>query len=84
MRHRVNVGTLDGEPAETLELNQIGVVEIDTMRPLFFDSYRQNHRTGSFVVIDAQTNATVGAGMIARERHAAARRRARRSGRRQC
>jgi sulfate adenylyltransferase large subunit len=70
VRHRVNVGTLDSEPAETLELNQIGVVEIDTMRPLFFDSYRQNHRTGAFVVIDAQTNATVGAGMIARETQA--------------
>jgi sulfate adenylyltransferase subunit 1 (EFTu-like GTPase family) len=67
VKHRVNVGTLDGEPAETLELNHIGVVEIDTMRPIFFDSYLQNHRTGCFVVIDAQTNATVGAGMIARE-----------------
>jgi sulfate adenylyltransferase subunit 1 len=70
VRHRVNVGTLEGEPAETLEMNHIGVVEIDAMRPLFFDAYRQNHRTGSFVVIDAQTNATVGAGMIARETHA--------------
>ena len=39
------------------------------MRPIFFDAYHQNHRTGSFVVIDATTNATVGSGMIARERH---------------
>src|SRR5207237_513014 len=70
VRQRVNVGTLEGEPAETLEMNHIGVVEIDAMRPIFFDAYRQNHRTGSFVVIDAQTNATVGAGMIARETHA--------------
>jgi sulfate adenylyltransferase large subunit len=67
VRNRVNVETLAAEPAETLELNQIGVIEIDTLRPIFFDSYRQNHRTGSFVVIDAQSNATVGAGMIARE-----------------
>jgi sulfate adenylyltransferase subunit 1 len=70
VKHHVNVETLDGEPAETLELNHIGVVEIDTMRPIFFDPYLQNHRTGSFVVIDATTNATVGAGMIARARDA--------------
>jgi sulfate adenylyltransferase large subunit len=70
VKHRVNVGTLEGEPAETLEMNHIGVVEIDATRPIFFDSYRQNHRTGCFVVIDAQSNATVGAGMIARETHA--------------
>ena len=66
VKHRVNVETLEGEPVDTLDLNHIGVVEIDTMRPIYFDSYLQNHRTGSFVVIDAQTNATVGAGMIAR------------------
>jgi sulfate adenylyltransferase large subunit len=69
VRHRVNVGTLDAEPAETLELNHIGVVEIDAMRPISFDTYRQNHKTGSFVVIDAESNATVAAGMIARPTH---------------
>jgi sulfate adenylyltransferase subunit 1 (EFTu-like GTPase family) len=69
VKHRVNVGTLDPEPAETLEMNHIGVVEIDATRPIFFDSYKQNHRTGCFVIIDAQTNATVGAGMISRETH---------------
>jgi sulfate adenylyltransferase large subunit len=67
IRHRVNVTTLGAEPAETLEMNQIGVVEIDATRPIFFDSYKRNHRTGCFVVIDAKTNATVGAGMIARQ-----------------
>jgi sulfate adenylyltransferase subunit 1 len=69
IKHRVNVGTLDPEPAETLEMNHIGVVEIETTRPVFFDPYKQNHRTGSFVIIDAHNNATVGAGMIAREAH---------------
>jgi sulfate adenylyltransferase large subunit len=67
VKHRVNVETLDPEPAGTLELNHIGVVEIDALRPVFFDRYRENRRTGSFVVIDAETNATAGAGMI-RER----------------
>jgi sulfate adenylyltransferase subunit 1 len=66
VRHRVNVGDLAPEPAETLGLNHIGVVEISALRPLYFDPYRDNRRTGSFVVIDARTNATVGAGMIAR------------------
>jgi sulfate adenylyltransferase large subunit len=67
IRHRVNIATLAGEPAAALEMNQIGVVEIDAVRPLFFDSYRENHRTGSFVVIDPESNATVAAGMIASE-----------------
>jgi sulfate adenylyltransferase large subunit len=67
VKHRVNVGTLEGEAAETLEMNHIGVVEIATTRPVFFDAYRRNHRTGCFVVIDAQSNATVAAGMISRE-----------------
>jgi sulfate adenylyltransferase subunit 1 len=66
IRHRVSIETLAAEPAETLEMNQIGVVEIDAVRPLFFDPYRANPRTGCFVVIDPETNATVGAGMIAR------------------
>ncbi len=69
VKHRVNVGTLAGEPAASLEMNQIGVVEIAATRPIYFDPYQRNHRTGSFVVIDAQDNATVGAGMIARETH---------------
>jgi sulfate adenylyltransferase subunit 1 len=66
VQHRVNIGTLEGEPAAALEMNQIGVVSIDTLRPLYFDPYFANPRTGCFVVIDAQSNATVGAGMIAR------------------
>ena len=35
-----------------------------TMRPLFFDQYRRNRTTGSFILIDEHTNATVAAGMI--------------------
>jgi sulfate adenylyltransferase large subunit len=61
---RVNIGTLAGEAASSLEMNEIGVVEINATRPLFFDSYRANPRTGCFVVIDPQTNVTAAAGMI--------------------
>jgi sulfate adenylyltransferase large subunit len=64
IRHRVDIHTLDAEPAQTLEMNAIGVVEIVTTKPLFFDSYERNRITGSFVLIDPETNATVGAGMI--------------------
>ena len=66
VRHRVNIETLEGEAAALLEMNQIGVVEIDAMRPLYFDPYRTNRRTGCLVLIDPKTNATVAAGMIAR------------------
>ena len=33
-------------------------------QPMFYDSYRRNHLTGSFIVAAEDTNATVGAGMI--------------------
>ncbi len=64
LRHRVDIRTLEPEPAETLALNEIGVVELETGKPLFFDPYHANRATGSLVLIDAETNATVAAGMI--------------------
>jgi bifunctional enzyme CysN/CysC/sulfate adenylyltransferase subunit 1 len=64
IRHRVNVNTLAEEPATRLEMNEIGSVEFETHVPLFFDPYSSNRTTGSFILIDAATNATVGAGMI--------------------
>jgi bifunctional enzyme CysN/CysC/sulfate adenylyltransferase subunit 1 len=64
IRHRVNINTLAEEPATRLEMNEIGSVEFETHVPLFFDPYSSNRTTGSFILIDAVTNATVGAGMI--------------------
>ena len=64
IRHRVNINTLEPETAERLEINEIAAVEFDTSRSLFFDSYQENRATGSFIVIDPSTNATLGAGMI--------------------
>jgi sulfate adenylyltransferase large subunit len=64
IRHRVNVNTLAEEPATRLGMNEIGSVEFETHVPLFFDPYSSNRRTGSFILIDTATNATVGAGMI--------------------
>jgi sulfate adenylyltransferase subunit 1 len=64
VKHRVNIKTLEHEPADRLEMNGIGVLRIETSRPIYFDAYTQNRATGSLILIDPETNATVGAGMI--------------------
>jgi sulfate adenylyltransferase large subunit len=64
VQHRVNIKTLEHEPANNLEMNGIGVLRIETSRPIYFDAYTQNRATGSVILIDPETNATVGAGMI--------------------
>jgi len=64
IRHRVNINSLDHEHANTLEMNEIGSVHIETARPLAFDTYAKNRATGSFILIDEVTNATVAAGLI--------------------
>jgi bifunctional enzyme CysN/CysC/sulfate adenylyltransferase subunit 1 len=62
--YRVDVNTLDHRPASSLHVNDIAAATIETTLPLFFDSYRDNRTTGSFILIDPVTNATVAAGMI--------------------
>ncbi|HWO07979.1 MAG TPA: adenylyl-sulfate kinase, partial [Polyangiaceae bacterium] len=62
--HRTNLDSLKPEPCETLELNDIGTVRVHCHRPLYFDAYRENRRTGAFVLIDSLGNGTVAAGMI--------------------
>lgn len=62
--YRIDVNTLHRENADTLTLNEIGRVEIKTSSPIFFDPYKINHGTGSFILIDPLTNNTVAAGMI--------------------
>jgi sulfate adenylyltransferase subunit 1 len=64
IRHRVNVNTLAQEEARLLNMNDIASVEFEAHVPLFFDAYGSNRSTGSFILIDAISNATVGAGMI--------------------
>ena len=62
---RVDVETLERRPdPDSLELNDIGRVALRASTPLAIDPYRTNRRTGSFILIDQATNATVGAGMI--------------------
>ncbi len=64
IRHRVDIETLEPVAAVRLNLNEIGVVTIEAQRPLFFDVYRRNRATGSFIWIDPIGNETLGAGMI--------------------
>ena len=66
IRHRVDIRTLAEEPAASLEMNAIGSIEVHAAKPLFFDAYDSNRATGSFILIDSETNATSGAGMIRR------------------
>jgi bifunctional enzyme CysN/CysC len=65
LRYQLGVDTLHSDrTAETLEVNEIGRVAIHTASPLFFDTYRLNRTTGSFILVDPATNLTVAAGMI--------------------
>jgi len=63
--YRIDVNTLHRQPAQGgLELNEIGRVSFRLTRPIFFDPYKNNRATGSFIVVDRKSNVTVGAGMI--------------------
>jgi sulfate adenylyltransferase subunit 1 len=65
VRYKVNINTLHKiEDDSDFGLNEIGRVSIRTSAPLLYDSYRRNRTTGSFILIDLQTNETVAAGMI--------------------
>ncbi|GAA3291962.1 sulfate adenylyltransferase subunit CysN [Dactylosporangium vinaceum] len=65
LQYRLDVNTLHRDEAATqLGLNEIGRVKLRTTVPLLADEYRRNRTTGGFIIIDEQTNRTVGAGMI--------------------
>jgi sulfate adenylyltransferase subunit 1 (EFTu-like GTPase family) len=64
IEYRTNVNSLDKEKTEQLGLNDIARVKIQSLKPLYFDSYRKNRNTGNFILIDELTNNTVAAGMV--------------------
>lgn len=64
LKYALNVNTLEHVAAKTLELNGIGVCNVNVNRPVAFDPYDKNHDTGGFILIDRMSNATVGAGLI--------------------
>ena len=64
IRHQVNVNTLEKLAARTLELNGIGVCHLSLGQEIPFAPYDEDRTLGGFILIDRQTHATVGAGMI--------------------
>jgi len=59
-----DMNTLNEMPGRPLEMNDIGKVRLKLAKPVFFDLYKENRTTGSFILVDETTNATIAAGMI--------------------
>ncbi|MEE9272649.1 MAG: sulfate adenylyltransferase subunit CysN [Robiginitomaculum sp.] len=64
LKHIVNVNDLSKTAGKTLALNEIGVCNLSLNEPIAIDPYSDQRQTGCFVLIDRQTNATVGMGVI--------------------
>jgi sulfate adenylyltransferase subunit 1 len=65
LESRIKLSTFESEPTPgELAMNDIGVIRLKTAKPLVFDGYTTNRLTGSFILIEQGTNATVGAGMF--------------------
>ncbi|MGG5808386.1 sulfate adenylyltransferase subunit CysN [Falsiroseomonas sp. CW058] len=65
IKHRVDVNTLEQQPAKRLDLNEIAVCNLSCAQRVPMDAYAENRQTGAFVLVDRFTNRTAGAGMIA-------------------
>ena len=61
---RLDVNRLVLEGGDALEANDIGVISLSTADPLVVDAYTSNRITGSFVLVDERTNATLAGGMV--------------------
>lgn len=64
LRHKIDIHTLQEVAAQSLQLNEIGEVEIETHKALLCEPYTDNKTTGSFIVIDPIQNTTLAAGII--------------------
>jgi bifunctional enzyme CysN/CysC len=66
--YRLDVNTLHRDKTATaLKLNELGRITLRTQVPLLLDEYTRNASTGSFILIDPDTNGTVAAGMVLRD-----------------
>jgi bifunctional enzyme CysN/CysC len=66
--YRLDVNTLHRDKSATaLKLNELGRISLRTQFPLLLDEYTRNASTGSFILIDPDTNGTVAAGMVLRD-----------------
>jgi sulfate adenylyltransferase subunit 1 len=64
INYRIDVNTQEQRQVETLQLNDIAVVDVSLSQSVVIDKYRDNRATGAFIIIDRLTNLTVGAGMV--------------------
>mgnify|MGYP002527072206 CR=1 FL=1 len=64
IHHRIDVNTLEHVEADTLELNEIGLLDVQLDALLPIEKFTHNKGLGAFILIDKITNATVAAGMI--------------------
>lgn len=62
--HQVDVNTLQSHSSNEIPLNGIGICRLELTSSILIDAYRELPETGSFIVIDKISNATLGAGMI--------------------
>lgn len=67
LRHRLDMTTREHQAARLLEMNDIGLCHLTSLKSLSFDPYVENRATGAFILVDRFTHETVAAGMI---RHA--------------
>ena len=68
LEYRLDVNTLHRDKTATaLKLNELGRISLRTRVPLLLDEYTRNASTGSFILIDPETNGTVAAGMVLRD-----------------
>jgi adenylyl-sulfate kinase len=64
VRHEINDSQFMQQNATTLQVNNIGIVELETHKPMVCDPYTSNRTTGSLVMIDPVDGHTVAEGMI--------------------
>ena len=65
LKYKIDINTLHRiEDIDKVEMNDIARLSIRTAKPVFYDAYKRNRQTGSIIIIDEQTNETIGAGMI--------------------
>jgi len=63
-KYQVNINNMEHLAVKTLALNDIGVAEVATDKPIVFEPYAKNRELGGFILIDKITNATIAAGML--------------------
>lgn len=64
IKHRIDVNTQEAMAAKRLALNEVGVCNLSLDEPIAFEPYARNRTLGGFILIDRQSNATVGAGTL--------------------